>query len=179
MSANIEIKARIGNIRRLRAALRAIGAEIIETVKQEDTFFAVPRGRLKMRRNGSDNFELVYYRRPNAPGPSVSNYFRKPIDDAEGAKRDLERLFGIRCVVRKNRQVFLSHGARIHLDDVEGLGRYLEVEVPVERKRDLHRAMRVAQDLILQLAVQTPDLVSEAYEELLCNQRAHSATEER
>ena len=166
MPANVEIKARIANSTNLFSALKAIGARPLETVKQEDTFFSVPRGRLKMRCDEQGFCELVYYLRENQKAPSISNYFRRPLANPPIKRAELENLFGVKGTVRKHRQVFIASNARIHIDDVEGLGRFLEIEVAVDRKCDANRATHFMRSLMEQLSISDADLIADAYEDM-------------
>jgi len=168
---NIEVKARIENPQQTVATLRAIGAQPIEQSTQEDIFFSVPRGRLKVRSDNAGLCELVYYRRPNQTGPAISSYYRRHLNDAALKKEELRTLFGISNVVRKKRAVFLRRGARINVDQVDGLGSFLEIEVPLDQKRNANRAMVVVRELMGKLCLQDHDLVPEAYEDLLCKKK--------
>jgi predicted adenylyl cyclase CyaB len=171
MPMNVEIKARIPNTAIAMSALCALGAECSATLHQEDTLFAVPRGRLKMRCDEEGVCELVYYRRENQTGPCISSYFRQPLTNPSNKKAELQSLFGIKKIVRKRRLVFIACGARVHIDDVEGLGQFLEIEVPFDRKADAHRAAHLTRMLMMRLSISDRDLIAGAYEDLFTGQK--------
>ena len=132
---NIEIKMRLADRGGMEVRLRELGA-CLEWVKhQVDTFYAVPRGWLKLREQEGDRPELIAYERPtDNAGPRASDYDLAPLHEAEHWKRFLGRFLDQEVVVRKERALWLYRHTRIHLDRVEELGDFLELETVV---RDL------------------------------------------
>ncbi len=96
---------------------------------QEDTFFHAPNGRLKLRVLQAGPAQLIHYDRPNRQGPKRSNYHVFETNDPENLKTTLSRAFGLRGVVRKERFLYMVGQTRVHLDSVEGLGHFVELEV--------------------------------------------------
>jgi adenylate cyclase class IV len=96
---------------------------------QDDTFFACNNGRLKLRAFSADKGELIFYRRTNQKGPKESFYIVSQSASPDTLRECLSLAYGQVGRVRKNRTLFLSGRTRIHLDRVEGLGEFLELEV--------------------------------------------------
>ncbi len=167
MPANIEIKARVSDPDHLQARAAALSDVPVQVIPQEDTFFNVPRGRLKLRQVSPEEGQLVYYERPDREGPKRSNYLLAPTTEPESLKRALTAALGVRGVVRKTRRLFLSGQTRIHLDEVEGLGHFMELEVVLTPGQSDAEGMAVAEDLMRQLGVEPADLLEGAYMDML------------
>lgn len=170
MPANIEVKARVSNPIETESQLRSIVGDPTATLEQEDVFYSVSKGRLKMRCENPTHCELIYYTRPNEPGPTMSSYFRRIIDNPEQKREELVVRFGVRSIVKKHRLLFLLEGSRIHLDNVSGLGYFIEIEVPIHSSLDTHLATARAKKLMKLLSIQDSDLLHSAYDDLLAAQ---------
>lgn len=166
MPLNIEVKAKNNNPSRINEALTKLGLTPAAHLWQEDTFFAVPRGRLKIRCDEAGQCELIYYRRRNEPGLKVSSYFRRSPNDIETSRMQLTTLFGIKNIIKKKRTLFLLGGARVHLDHVDGLGDFVEIEVPMITRSDENRAKHTARRIMKELSITEDELLSTAYEEM-------------
>jgi predicted adenylyl cyclase CyaB len=126
--ANIEIKARVEDLDAAAEVARRLGARDEGAEHQVDRYFRVPRGRLKLRRSSRTGDQLVLYLRPDEPGPRRADYEVIPVR-AEGRARELlETILGTDVVVEKTRRLFVLDNTRIHLDEVVGLGTFLELE---------------------------------------------------
>jgi len=171
MSRNIEIKATVPNWDSAHRAAAKLADGPARKLEQEDVFFLVPTGRLKLRtiNAGTDQArcELIHYLRPDQPGPKQSDYSLLPISDPLIARQMLERLHGIRAVVRKTRWLYLHGQTRIHLDRVETLGDFLELEVVMNESQSAEDGQRIALELAAQLGVTPDHLVDCAYVDLL------------
>ena len=167
MATNIEIKARVGDPARLRRLAEELSDTPGQLIPQEDTFFHSPRGRLKLRVLVPDEGQLIYYEREDATGPTKSSYLIAPTNAPESLKNLLTQSFGIRGVVRKNRTLFLVGNTRIHLDEVEGLGSYMELEVVLGPGEGEAEGQAIAADLMARLGIVESDLVDVAYIDLL------------
>ena len=167
MPRNVEIKARLADPEATsrRAAAAADGPPTV--LEQADTFFRVPAGRLKLRELGSGRAELIFYRRPDTPDPAASDFERIPVSDAPALGALLAAALGVAGVVRKRRTLYRVGRTRIHLDDVEGLGHFLELEVEMEAGESLEAGIRDAERLMGALAVPRDALVADAYVDLL------------
>jgi len=167
MPANVEIKARVRDPQDLRARVEALSDRPGELLVQEDTFFPVADGRLKLRVLAPDHGELIYYRRPDAEGPKVSDYFISRTDQPEALKQVLSLALGVRGVVRKRRWLYWSGRTRIHLDEVEGLGHFLEFEVMLDDGEPVEAGEAEARALLARLGIPQADLLSGAYMDLI------------
>jgi predicted adenylyl cyclase CyaB len=167
MPRNVEIKARVADLPRMRDRVVALATAPPRALEQTDTFFPVPGGRLKLRRGGDGTGELILYQRPDRPGPKESAYFRMDCPDPAGLDAILSRRLGARGVVEKRREVFLVGRARIHLDEVRDLGTYLEIEVVLADREPAAPGEREARALLAALDVPDSALEARAYIDLL------------
>jgi predicted adenylyl cyclase CyaB len=169
MPANIEIKARVRDFSALRARAEALSDVPVQVIPQEDTFFNVAQGRLKLRVLAPDRGQLIYYSRPDQSGPKRSDYHLSETGDPAGLKNVLALAYGIRGVVRKTRYLYLAGQTRIHLDDVEWLGQFMELEVVLRPEQTDAEGQAVAAELMEKLGVAETDLLDGAYMDLLEN----------
>src|SRR5688572_17434256 len=108
---------------------RALAQRDAERIAQDDTFFRVPNGRLKLRSFADGSSELIHYQRSDTLEAKLSDYCRLPVPDASALREALERALGTIGRVRKQRWLLLAGQTRIHLDRVDGLGDFVELEV--------------------------------------------------
>ena len=168
MPANVEIKARIRSVEALLPLARALGDDVHpQLIHQDDTFFDAPHGRLKLRVFGDGSGELIHYHRPDADGPKLSDYVLAPVPEPESLRETLARACGLLGRVRKDRILVLVGATRIHLDRVEGLGDFLELEVVLADGQTEADGVAIAKALMAQLGVDPGQLVSGAYLDLL------------
>lgn len=167
MPTNIEIKARLRDPDGVRRRAEALADRPGGTLKQVDHFFPAPHGRLKLRELAPGQGELIAYLRPDQPGPKASSYAVLPLDDPDAARAVLDLALGRRGTVRKTRTLLLAGRTRIHLDEVEGLGSFLELEVVLREGEDQAAGEAEAQELMERLGIEPADLVWEAYVDLL------------
>ena len=167
MPANIEVKARVMNFTDLKSRAEKLSDTPVEVIPQEDTFFNVPRGRLKLRVLAPDRGQLIYYTRLDQEGPKRSDYHIAHTADPENLKRVLELAYGIRGVVKKTRYLYLVGQTRVHLDDVEGLGQFMELEVVMREGQGDVEGQEIAEGLMTSLEVERSDLLEGAYMDLL------------
>jgi homotetrameric cytidine deaminase len=136
-SRNIELKASDSRPdRTLELALR-LGAEDRGEIAQRDTYFSRARGRLKLREQDPGEDELVQYRRADAPEARASDYRRIPVPDAAALREALDAALGTLVVVEKRRRLLMLDEVRIHLDAVDGLGSFVELEAVAPDGSDL------------------------------------------
>jgi predicted adenylyl cyclase CyaB len=167
MARNIEIKARVPDPAALRRRAAALTDTPAEMIPQEDTFFHVPQGRLKLRVITPDHGQLIYYQRPDTAGPKQSDYHIAVTAEPQTLKNVLARSLGVRGVVTKQRWLYLVGPTRIHLDQVEGLGSFMELEVLLQADQSPAEGQAIAADLMAQLGIQEKHLVEGAYIDLL------------
>jgi len=167
MARNIEIKARIEDIEALAAKVAEIADKGPIEIFQDDTFFACPNGRLKLRTFSADKAELIFYRRPDQAGPKESSYSIVPITEPDKTKEVLSQAYGQAGWVRKHRTLFIIGRTRVHLDSVEGLGRFLELEVVLAENESNESGVAVANELLHKLGISPDALIEGAYVDLL------------
>lgn len=167
MPRNIEIKARIHSIEALVPMAAAVATKGPIEIAQDDTFFRCESGRLKLRAFSATEGELIFYRRANEQGPKESFYVRTPTVNPEGLRECLSLAYSQLGRVVKHRTLYLVGRTRVHLDQVEGLGQFLELEVVLEENESAKIGIAEAHSLMAQLGVQPTQLVETAYVDLL------------
>lgn len=167
MPANIEIKARVRDFAYIRSRAEKLSDTPVEVIPQVDTFFNVSQGRLKLRILAPNRGQLIYYTRPDQEGPKRSDYHIAITSDPDNLARVLELAYGIRGVVKKTRYLYLVGQTRVHLDDVEGLGQFMELEVVLREEQGDAEGQGIAEGLMASLGVERGDLIDGAYMDLL------------
>ena len=170
MPTNVEIKARARNPARLKSLAEALALTPSQVILQEDTFFEVPRGRLKLRIFAPNSAELIYYEREDGPGPKESRYSLSRTSEPDALKAVLQESLGVRGIVRKQRTLYLVGQTRIHLDEVR-LGSFVELEVVLQAHQSHADGDQIARGLMVKLEIQDSDLVEQAYIDLLLTNR--------
>lgn len=168
MNRNVEIKASVESLEAIASRARELADEGPVVLVQEDTFFRCPRGRLKLRQfaDGAEA-ELIYYERSDEAEPKESRYGIHRTADPSGLQAVLSAALGVRAVVRKRRILYLIGATRVHLDQVEGLGEFVELEVVLNADQHVADATATARDLMDKLGIPEDGLVSGAYVDLL------------
>jgi homotetrameric cytidine deaminase len=176
---NVELKARDPDPARTLERALAMGAEHIGVIRQRDTYFGGARGRLKLREQETDGptlfDELIEYSREDALDARTSTYRRVPVADAATLREALDAAYGTLITVEKRRQLLVWHGVRIHLDEVEGLGSYLEFEALADEDSDLSIEHEKIERLCAELGVEDANLVATSYADILREARAGEA----
>lgn len=167
MPRNIEIKARLRNLADTLALAMPLADGPSELIAQDDTFFRTARGRLKLRAFADGSGELIYYERPDQAGPKASFYVRSPVASPDSLREALTLAHGQIGRVRKQRTLLMVGRARIHLDQVEGLGDFLELEVVLADSESEAGGMAQAHALMTRLGIEAKQLVQGAYLDLL------------
>ena len=167
-SVNVECKAHDSDPARTLARCVALGAIDAGVLAQRDTYFMARRGRLKLRvEEGALGGELIAYRRDDATDAVESGYVLAPVAAPEELAEALEAALGTAVVVSKRRRLFLWEGVRIHLDEVEDLGTFVELEAVLPDAGDLATARAKLARLRLELGIADEALVSVGYADLL------------
>jgi cytidine deaminase len=161
---NIELKARDADPHRTLELALAIAEEDRGEIAQRDTYFAVARGRLKLREQEPGETELIHYRRADSAEPRESEYRIVPVADGRAVREVLDAALGIVVVVQKSRRLLLSQGVRIHLDEVEGLGSFVELEAVGQSDAAALDRLRA------ELEIGDDNLVVVSYSDLLLDQ---------
>jgi len=172
VARNIEIKARVDNVEALRSKVAPLADRGPVELFQDDWFFRCAAGRLKLRVFSADQGELIFYRRPDQPGPKESQYWIAPTAAPDALRETLARAYGVAGRVRKHRTLFVIGRTRIHLDRVEGLGEWLELEVVLGENEPTSSGVAEAQRLMATLAIEPAQLVEGAYVDLTASSEA-------
>lgn len=167
MPANIEIKARVRDFESLQVIAKRLSDTPCQVIHQEDIFFNCPDGRLKLRELGPERGQLIYYQRKDTNGPKHSEYKIFETGKPAGLKAILAEAFGIRGVVIKQRYLYLCGQTRIHLDDVQGLGRFMELEVVLAPGQTDEEGQAIAEELMEKLGIGEKDLIDIAYMDMM------------
>jgi len=167
MPQNIELKARLADIDFARQAARNAGATEHGVLIQTDTYFRASRGRLKLREIAGHTAELIFYERSNRVEARRSRYRRIEAPEPAALREMLEMALGVLSIVRKRRELWLLDNVRIHLDDVEGLGTFFELEAILDAKHDEEMCHRQIEELSMAFAISATDLVAGSYGELV------------
>ena len=167
MATNIEIKARARDPERLRALAEAISDTPPRVISQRDVFFFTPQGRLKLRILAPNQAYLVYYERVDASGPRPSNYYVSDTGDPQSMEHMLSAALGVRGQVHKVRTFYMVGHTRIHLDKVEGLGHFVELEAVLGPDQTAQEGRAMVDDLMERLEIHEQDLIDVAYIDLL------------
>ncbi len=163
---NIEIKARITEYTQTLKNVISLCGKPQSTENQIDTFFNSPIGRLKLRET-SNNSALIYYDRPDSCEPIQSDIAISFIDEPKTLKSVLSKSNGIRGIVEKERKLFKFEQTRIHLDEVNGLGKFIELEVVLSPNQTEIDGKTIAIDLMAKFGIRKSDLIDVAYIDLL------------
>ena len=166
MARNIEIKARVERTDELEARAAALADQGPIAIAQDDTFFACPNGRLKLRAFSASQGELIFYRRADSAGPKESYYRITPTAAPDELRATLSEAYGQIGRVIKRRTLYLAGATRIHLDRVEGLGDFMELEVVLAEGQAAEQGMAIARDLMARLGIDGEQLVQGAYLDL-------------
>ncbi len=167
MNRNVEIKARVESLEAVERRVRPMADEGPLVLEQEDTFFVCSQGRLKLRRFDARRGELIYYERPDSAEPKESRYAIGRTSDPDGLIETLSAALGTRGVVRKSRTLYLVGPTRVHLDRVEGLGEFVELEVVLGAGQGISEGNAIARDLMARLAISPDQRIQKAYIDLL------------
>lgn len=167
MARNIEIKARVDDPAALEARVAAIADTGPEEIRQDDTFFACAQGRLKLRQLEPHRGQLIAYSRADAPGPKLSDYSISETTDPDGLRQTLASACGVIGRVRKRRLLYRVGQTRVHLDRVEHLGDFMELEVVLDAGQSADSGTAIAHSLMARLGIDDTRLITGAYLDLL------------
>ena len=169
MARNVEIKARVPRPSEMLDAVLEIADKGPTVFAQDDTFFACPNGRLKMRMFSSTEGQLIFYRRDDQAGPKLSEYVMATTAEPDALRGTLALAYGTVGRVRKTRTLCFVGATRIHLDDVDDLGNFIELEVVLTPEQTIDEGQAIAEDLMRKLAIEPGQLIRRAYVDLLAD----------
>jgi predicted adenylyl cyclase CyaB len=167
MALNIEIKAKTSDLEFIRDYLKTNKAEFKGTDFQVDTYFNVSHGRLKLREGNIEN-NLIYYERQDIAGAKESNFQLVLIPDAKTLKELLTKSLGIKGVVRKKREIYFIKNVKFHIDEVDGLGNFAEIEAS-DLYADIPKEelQKQCDSYLKELKIKEEDLISVSYSDML------------
>lgn len=164
---NVEIKALLRDQAAVRNRLAALGARWEAELLQTDTYFQTGRGRLKLRQAPNAEDELIFYFRPDTADSKLSDYSVVKVGVDQRIGTMLSQALGVRVVVRKRRELWRLGNIRVHLDEVENLGRFIEFEAELGIDRDEASCRAQTDKLVARLGLAPADLVAGSYSDLL------------
>ena len=170
MSTNIEFKAQLIDLESAHATARNLSGKGPEILRQTDVFFPCPQGRLKLRIFDDNHGELIFYERADAPGPRRSNYRIARTADPYTLREILEHLSSVSGTVEKVRSLYIVGQTRIHVDQVKGLGSFLEIEVVLKEQQSDAEGLHIAQTFAKEFGIMENHLIHVAYVDLLRQQ---------
>ncbi len=164
---NVEIKARCFDPEKVEKILLENGADYKGLDHQTDTYFNVKTGRLKMRQ-GNIEKSLIFYDRPNKKGPKQSTFNLYKSENLEELKPLLESSLGVMVEVKKHRKIFFIDFVKFHIDEVEGLGSFVEIEAgDLEVDRTVDELRELCDYYIDLLDIKEENLVNISYSDML------------
>jgi predicted adenylyl cyclase CyaB len=166
---NIELKIELHNFKEIKQRLLEIKAESKGTLLQVDTYYDYPDGRLKAREINKKEFVIIYYKRPNEAASKISNYkvYRFEKKDFAQIKKMFSDLCDEKVIVRKVRDLWIYKNTRIHLDNVNNLGNYLELETVVEESENIKRYQLEHKEIVNLLDIGHCKKLGESYSDML------------
>jgi len=164
---NFEIKAKCSNLDKIRDILKSQNAEFKGKDNQIDTYFKIPKGRLKLRQGTIEN-DLIHYERDNQEGPKQSNITLYKISKGNSLKDILIKSLDILVVVDKQREIYFIKNVKFHIDQVKNLGSFIEIEaIDKDGTIDKKDLLKQCKYYINLLKIKDQDLVSGSYSDLL------------
>ena len=172
---NIELKARLPDLAAARLIAQRLATRLVGVEEQTDTYFHCRHGRLKLREIKSANsplkVQLIPYVRSDQPNAKASDYQLVDVSAADGLKQALAAALGMSVVVAKRREIFLYHNVRIHLDEVAGLGPFIEFEAVLDCEHDEPSGHARLAELQQEFGIPFGDLLSGSYADMLAESR--------
>lgn len=164
---NIEIKARTTRSNSIRQYLVQQGAELRGIDAQTDTYFNVAQGRLKLREGKVEN-NLIYYQREEKAGAKQSNVELMPTTEGPVLKSILLKALGAKAIVKKTREIYYIGNVKFHLDTVEGLGNFVEIEAS-NRFEDIEEVQlrRQCEEYMIAFGISAEEIVNESYSDMV------------
>jgi predicted adenylyl cyclase CyaB len=167
MARNVEIKAAVQSTKDFLERVKKLTDSLPEILEQDDTFFNCDNGRLKLRDFLNGTGELLFYNRSNAEGPKTCDYEMVPIEAVDSIRRILNQAYGQSGRVRKHRMVYMVGRTRVHLDQVENLGTFMELEVVLNEGESEAVGQSEARELMAALGIDDSALIDRPYVDLL------------
>jgi adenylate cyclase class 2 len=161
----IEFKARCRDHEGIREILKSKNARFLGRDRQIDTYFRVPHGRLKLREGDIEN-ALMFYERPDQAGPKQSDVTISPVTKDSDVKAVLAKALGVLAVVDKHREIYFIENVKVHLDRVEAVGDFVEVEA-IGAANEVDKLRQQCEALQREFGTERADLVDGSYSDML------------
>ncbi|HRY60068.1 MAG TPA: CYTH domain-containing protein [Patescibacteria group bacterium] len=163
---DIEIKARCENQEKIRKILKLKKAKFLGKFNMEDVYFNVKSGRLKTRVGDIDDI-LIQYNRENKSSPKRSDFLVSIIDKKSNVIPSLKKALGVKVIVKKQREIYILDNIRFHIDNVVGLGKFIEIEVRGEKESQLKKLREQIKEYLQFFDIKKKDLIAGSYSDLL------------
>ena len=163
---NLEAKFRLDDLATARVAAERLGYRHRETWRQRDTFLRVEHGKLKLREEPA-GAALIHYGRERHESLQLSNYEIVSVVDAEKMRAMLSAALEVLAEVRKERTLLIRGNVRLHLDRVDGLGDFCEIEAVIADGDDPDRSRVAIAELLAALGIDDANLIDVSYFELM------------
>lgn len=170
---NIELKVSVKDFKETSRYLKKIGASSKGKFSQVDTYYKSKNGRLKIREIDHKIYQLITYHRRDQATSKISDYTIKKLDKKElkRYKWHLNRTNGKSIKVSKKRELWIYKNTRVHLDKIQGLGRFIELETVVKNPNDLQQLEKEHQEVINLLNLSCFIKISKSYSDLLLEKK--------
>jgi adenylate cyclase class IV len=142
---NVELKAELRDPEAARQQCRLLGAKCIGVSRQTDVYYRLIDGRLKRRSAPGEPVEWIYYHRTDSVSPTLSNY--TILSEQQARRRWGTHSLREWVTVVKSRELWMLDGVRIHLDEVDDLGTFIEFETLISPEFDAKACHTAAEEL--------------------------------
>ena len=165
---NVEIKAKCFHLKKVEAFLVTNNASFVGTDYQKDTYFHVSSGRLKLRQGNIEN-NLIFYTRNNQPGPKQSDFHLVKFEDGKALENLLTEALGVKVIVEKKRSIYYINNVKIHLDELDGFGTFVEIEASNINAEDktIDDLRKQCEALMAAFDITEGDLIHNSYSDIL------------
>jgi len=164
---NLEFKARLASLKTAHRLAQELTTRAPLREFQVDTYFRAPRGRLKLREIDQCRGLLIWYQRADQAVARESHYHLAEITDVAAIIQLLSAVLGIRCRVEKQRTVYWYENVRIHLDEVERLGTFIEFEAVITTEAERAAAAGQLEFLSTDFKINANDVLTMSYGDML------------
>ncbi len=164
---NVEIKARCENPEKVRKILTDLHADFRGVDEQTDTYFHCGNGRLKLRQGNIEN-NLIHYLRADSAAPKASEVTLLAVQDGDGLREILSKAYGVKIVVKKRREIYFIENVKFHIDELEELGSFVEIEAIDSDGNRTEKELREQCTKYLQaFGIQKKDLIKSSYSDMI------------
>lgn len=155
------------NLKPIRNKLAILKAKHVKTLQQTDVYFDIPKGRLKLRQINNEKTQLIYYERENTSKPKRSDVFIIEIPKNVTFMALLKRILEVKATVKKTREIYWHQRTQIHLDTVDSLGDYVELEKTLKNPKELEESVKLLEKLRKTLKINSENLERLSYGDLV------------